>query len=142
LGGKLEHLVHFFFIFFPSFFFRVINCPCLRLFILSPSYGNPLLTPFQIPYVPLSFLRTLAMESDPTSVDKHITLKSLCFYVIGRHVEENRGTETTKELRNTIIKFCGLHFSQIRLGRPGGGIWYGQEMGEARNMYKILARIL
>jgi hypothetical protein len=55
------------------------------------------------------------MEWDSTSVDKHITLKSLRFYDIGRHVEENRRAETTKELRNTTIKFCGLHFSPNKI---------------------------
>jgi len=65
------------------------------------------------------------MEWDPTSVDKHIHLKGLRFYDIGRHVEENRGAKTTKELRNTIIKFCGLHFSpnNIRATRWRKIIW-------------------
>jgi hypothetical protein len=67
------------------------------------------------------------MEWDSSSVEKHITLKSLRFYDVGRHVEENGGAETTKELRNTIIKFCGLHFSsnKIRATSWRNVIWAG-----------------
>jgi hypothetical protein len=72
------------------------------------------------------------VEWDLTSVDKHITLKSLCFYGMGRHVEEIRRAETTIELRNTTIKIFDLHYSpnKIRATNWRRIIWAGNGRSE------------
>jgi hypothetical protein len=75
----------------------VYNYSRLLLFIHSPSCGDPLFTSFQIPSVPLSFIRIVAVEWDSTSVDKLIILIRLRVYKMGRHVKENRRAEATEE---------------------------------------------
>ena len=83
----------------------VYNYPRLLLFIHSLSYGNPLLTPFQITSVPLSFKRTVAVEGESTSVDKIVIVVNLGFYNVGRYFEERRKTEGTKEWRSSLAIF-------------------------------------
>jgi hypothetical protein len=106
MGGKLEYLMHFF---SPLFFcVMVYNYPRLLLFIHSLSYGNPLLTLFQITSVPLSFKRTVAVEGDSTSVDKVVIVVNLGFYIVGRYFEESRRTEETKEWRRSLVIFFAI----------------------------------